>query len=338
MVIIGLFGGRVIIMKYNSQAIRVLINDSLTQDNFSNLIFYNFNSVWEQFTQGMSKDRQITILLEYVEKYREIDNLLQNIQEINPTVFEEHKTKILRISNCLPIDYLNSISDEVIENLSKYLSRAETFIFASYSRSGDIDQACERLLLIARNNLCLSPSDTDLVDNKLLELYRSSYKEVQAQLKELEEEVINFEHLSMQNSLDQLKVALGLNEEYADKIVSLSMTNYGGRLLDSDNEKAVICFNLALDYDSNNLAAYLDLGSVLIKISHFSEAIEAFEKARQIIIENRQSYPTADIEIEQVESLIKQVQKMSWQHNLVKILRWFSPIPITNIIKKIWLS
>ncbi len=335
MLIIGLFGGRVIIMMYNFQAIRVLIHDSLTADNFSNLISDNFKVVHDNLMPGMSKDTQITRLLEYVEKYREIDKLLQNIKEINPKVFEEHKIKILRISDFFSEDYLKLISDEVIKKLSKYLSRAEKFIFASYSRSGDIDQACQKFLLIARKNLDLSPSDTAFVDNKLLELYRSLYEEVQAQLKELEKEFINFEHLNMQNSLDQLKVALGLNEEYADKIVSLSMSNYGGRLLDLDNEKAVICFNLALYYDSNNVAAYLGLGSVWIKISYFSEAIEAFEKAREIIIKNSESYHTADIE--NVDSLIKQVQTMSWKHNLVKIIRCFLLIPIIkNIIKKMF--
>ncbi len=237
---------------------------------------------------------------------------------------------------------VNVVSQELIEELITYFPRAETLIFASYSRSGNIDQDCEKWLERARNNLGLSSSDTASYENELLWLCQSMSKKVQDNVKQSEQDVVNFfvensfekdfefEQSRMNNMLEQLKVALGLNAENATGSLSVSISNYGNKLLRSDNAKAVIVFQQALNYNSDNIAAHIGLGSAFLQSSQFLKAIKAFQKANEI--GKKKSFSREDIK--NINSLIKKAKIMLWQQIFVKIFRLFSPIPITRIIRR----
>lgn len=240
---------------------------------------------------------------------------------------------------------VNVVSQELIEELAAklttYFPRAESLIFASYSRSGNIDQDCEKWLERARNNLGLSTSDTATYENELLWLCQSMSKNVQDNVKQSEQDVVNFfvensfekdfefEQSRMNNMLEQLKVALGLNAENATGTLSLSISNYGNKLLRVDNAKAVIIFKQALNYNFDNIAAHIGLGSAFLQSSQFLKAIKAFQKANEI--GKRKSFSREDIR--NINILIKKTKRMLWQQICIKILRLFSPIPIIKIIR-----
>lgn len=77
----------------NSQAsvaqIRQLVEDALSDDDLNNLCQDEFPKVFKQFTTGQTKSQRIRLLVEYVERQREIPKLLNTIEEINPNVHTE---------------------------------------------------------------------------------------------------------------------------------------------------------------------------------------------------------------------------------------------------------
>lgn len=240
---------------------------------------------------------------------------------------------------------VNVVSQELIEELEakliEYFPRARKLIFASYSRSGHIDQDCKKWLEKARNDIGLFSSDTASYEDELLWLCQSMSKKVQESVKQSEQDVINlfvensfendleFEQSRMNNMLEQLKVALGLNAENATETLSLSISNYGKKLLRLDNTKAVLVFQRALNYNSKNIEAHIGLGSAFLQNSQFLKAIKAFQKANEI--GKKKSFSREDIK--NINSLIKKAKIMLWQQNVVKILRLFSLIPITRIMR-----
>ena len=79
-------------MKYDLKLIRDLINKALGPDEFEDLVFYSFRDVYSQFTNGQSQSQRIRILFNYIDKHEKIDDLLNEIQEINPKAFNEFET------------------------------------------------------------------------------------------------------------------------------------------------------------------------------------------------------------------------------------------------------
>jgi nucleoside phosphorylase len=67
--------------------IRQLVEDSLTDDDLSNLCQDEFPKVYNQFTSGQTKSHRIRSLVEYVERQREIQKLLNAIERINPNTY-----------------------------------------------------------------------------------------------------------------------------------------------------------------------------------------------------------------------------------------------------------
>ncbi len=76
-------------MSYNLREIADLINQALTNQDFNDLVFYDFPDVQGQFTPGMPRGQQVRILIEYVSKRQEIEKLLTAIQSINPRVYQQ---------------------------------------------------------------------------------------------------------------------------------------------------------------------------------------------------------------------------------------------------------
>jgi hypothetical protein len=64
--------------------IRKLVEDALSDDDLSNLCQDEFPKVYNQFTTGQTKPQRIRSLVEYVDRQREVQNLLNAIERINP--------------------------------------------------------------------------------------------------------------------------------------------------------------------------------------------------------------------------------------------------------------
>ena len=107
-------------MSYNLKAIRELVTKALTLEEFKNLVFDDFPDVREQFTDRQTKSDQILILVDYAERHREIDKLIEGIKSINPKVYEEYesKCKIKTLTQLLVKDSnFNNISPASFPNL-----------------------------------------------------------------------------------------------------------------------------------------------------------------------------------------------------------------------------
>ena len=81
-------------MTYNLRAIANLINQALTDQDFNDLVFFDFPDVQGQLTAGMPKGQQVRILIEYVGKRQEIEKLIAAIESINPTVYQQFSGQI----------------------------------------------------------------------------------------------------------------------------------------------------------------------------------------------------------------------------------------------------
>ncbi len=67
--------------------IRQLVEDALSDDELSNLCQDEFPKVYKQFTTGQTKDHRIRLLVEYVDRQREIPKLLNAIERTNPNAY-----------------------------------------------------------------------------------------------------------------------------------------------------------------------------------------------------------------------------------------------------------
>jgi tetratricopeptide (TPR) repeat protein len=70
-------------------AIRELLKNALSDDDFLDMCQDNFPDVHKQFTEGQTKAGKIRILLDYVERQRKVSELLQEIAKINPRQYAE---------------------------------------------------------------------------------------------------------------------------------------------------------------------------------------------------------------------------------------------------------
>ena len=80
-------------MSYNLAAIRKLIENGLTRNQFDDLLFDYFPSV-ENETAGQPLPDRRRKLVEYANKQRRIPELLKAIQGYNPTVYEEFESQL----------------------------------------------------------------------------------------------------------------------------------------------------------------------------------------------------------------------------------------------------
>lgn len=77
-------------MTYNLSTIQQLLTKALSAEELNELCFEYFPSVFAQFTDGQSVSYRRRLLLEYAEKHREIPNLLEAIEEYNPTAYQDY--------------------------------------------------------------------------------------------------------------------------------------------------------------------------------------------------------------------------------------------------------
>ncbi len=103
---------------YNLKAIRELIY-SLTDEEFNDLVFYSFNHVYKQFTEKQTKPLKIRNLIEYIDKHKEIEKLLDEIKEINPKAVNNFESSIGRGDTNLS-NFVNQ-EEQAINDLREYL-------------------------------------------------------------------------------------------------------------------------------------------------------------------------------------------------------------------------
>ena len=80
-------------MSYNVKIIWYMINQ-LTLIEFNNLVYFDFREVEKQFTLGQDQSQRTRFLIEYADKHREIDKLLESIKNINLRVYQEFAPKL----------------------------------------------------------------------------------------------------------------------------------------------------------------------------------------------------------------------------------------------------
>jgi hypothetical protein len=73
----------------STKSIRQLVEDSLSDDDLSNLCQDEFPQVFKQFTTGQTKSHRIRLLVEYVERQRANPKLLNAIEQINSPIYQE---------------------------------------------------------------------------------------------------------------------------------------------------------------------------------------------------------------------------------------------------------
>ena len=105
-------------MKYDLKLIRNLIDEALGPDEFEDLVFYSFRDVYSHFINGQSKKQRFRIFFNYIDKYEKIDDLLNEIQEINPKAFNEFETSRQEQTN---LSGSRNKEHKAINDLGEYL-------------------------------------------------------------------------------------------------------------------------------------------------------------------------------------------------------------------------
>ncbi|MCL2928268.1 MAG: alpha/beta hydrolase [Trichodesmium sp. MAG_R01] len=94
-------------MLYNFRlrtVIRELLYQGLDEEEFNDLVYNYFPDVYNQFTNGQNKKQRVRILIEYADKHREIEQLLEGIKNINPKVYQEYESEFEEKPSKPPIE------------------------------------------------------------------------------------------------------------------------------------------------------------------------------------------------------------------------------------------
>ena len=85
-------------MRYNTAAIRDLLNQALTDDELNTLAFDHFRDIYDSyFTASLTRQQKTQILLEQVERRGETERLLALVREINPVQVTAFADQVLRL-------------------------------------------------------------------------------------------------------------------------------------------------------------------------------------------------------------------------------------------------
>jgi len=80
---------------WSTAAIRELLTAAFSDDELTTLCFDHFRPVYQEFSAGMSFGQKIQRLLDYGERYQQVEKLLAIVRERNPAQyarFERHLT------------------------------------------------------------------------------------------------------------------------------------------------------------------------------------------------------------------------------------------------------
>ena len=88
-------------------AIGRLLKEDLLEKEFNDLVYSYFPDVFNQFTSGQTKNQKVRLLIEYADKHKEIDKLLEAIKNINLKVYQKYK--IEQLLEALPEEEFNDL-------------------------------------------------------------------------------------------------------------------------------------------------------------------------------------------------------------------------------------
>lgn len=85
-------------MRYNTAAIRDLLNQALSDDELNTLVFDHFREIYDNyFTASLTRQQKTQILLEQAERRGETERLLALVRELNPAQVTAFADQVLRL-------------------------------------------------------------------------------------------------------------------------------------------------------------------------------------------------------------------------------------------------
>jgi tetratricopeptide (TPR) repeat protein len=124
-----------------------LIQQALTDTEFTDLVFTHFPTVNAEFTESQAKSQRVRFLIEYIDKHRELDKLVDQIKSTNSQVYAEFADRIAQIE-FLPLPETPLTDIEPPSNLP--LSGAKEFV----GRQQELEQLHQQLQ--ANNKVAIS--------------------------------------------------------------------------------------------------------------------------------------------------------------------------------------
>ncbi len=82
----------------NSAEIRKLLVDALSDEELTALCYDHFRPVYDKFGDGVSRLRKIQWLIEYCERHRQIEKLLDLVRESNPVQYDRFRERVAAAS------------------------------------------------------------------------------------------------------------------------------------------------------------------------------------------------------------------------------------------------
>lgn len=84
-------------MRYNTAAIRDLLDQALSDDELNTLVFDHFRPIYDKyFSAGLTRQQKTQILIEQTARRGEIEQLLAHVREINPAQMTPFAEQVLR--------------------------------------------------------------------------------------------------------------------------------------------------------------------------------------------------------------------------------------------------
>ena len=85
-------------MRYNTAAIRDLLNQALSDDELNTLAFDHFREIYDTyFSASLTRQQKTQILLEQVERRGETERLLEWVRQLNPAQMTAFAGQVLRL-------------------------------------------------------------------------------------------------------------------------------------------------------------------------------------------------------------------------------------------------
>lgn len=90
-------------MRYNTAAIRDLLDQALSDDELNTLVFDHFRPIYDRyFSASLTRQQKTQILIEQTTRRGEIEQLLAHVREINPESVTPFAEQVLRQPSALP--------------------------------------------------------------------------------------------------------------------------------------------------------------------------------------------------------------------------------------------
>ncbi|MEK7396921.1 MAG: NACHT domain-containing protein, partial [Candidatus Poribacteria bacterium] len=82
-------------MLCSSDAIRILLVNAFSDEEFSIFCYDHFREVYDNFADGQTKQKKIQLLIEHIERHNQTGTLLDLIKKHNPDMYAEHESGLI---------------------------------------------------------------------------------------------------------------------------------------------------------------------------------------------------------------------------------------------------